>query len=183
VFARGSNGELKGSGRSIAGFHLRDALDLAAKRAPEVITRFGGHAYAAGVTIGESGFEHFAAVFESIARERLTPADLSRTIDSDGVLAPRELGVELAAALRDEVWGQGFPAPLFDDTFSVLAQRTVGGSHSKLSLARGGDRFEAMLFRHVDALPPSIRAAYRPEISEWRGEASLTLVIEYWQGA
>ena len=183
VFARGSSGELKGSGRSIAGFHLRDALDLAAKRAPDVISRFGGHAYAAGVTIGESGLKRFAAAFESIAREHLTPADLARTIDSDGVLAPGELGVELAAALRDAVWGQGFPAPLFDDTFSVLAQRTVAGSHSKLSLSRGGERFEAMLFRHVDAVPASIRAAYRPEIHEWRGESSLTLVIEHWQVA
>jgi single-stranded-DNA-specific exonuclease len=181
VFAKGTNGELKGSGRSIAGFHLRDALDLAAKRAPGVVTRFGGHAYAAGVTIGESGFARFAAVFESIAREHLSPSDLARTIDSDGVLAPGELGVELAAALRNQVWGQGFPAPLFDDTFSVLAQRTVGGSHSKLSLARGGERFNAILFRQVDTLPPSIRAAYRPEINEWRGELSLELVIEHWQ--
>ena len=180
VFAKGANGELKGSGRSIAGFHLRDALDLAAKRAPGVMTRFGGHAYAAGVSIVETGLAQFAAEFESIAREQLTPSDLARTIDSDGVLAPGELGVELATALRDQVWGQGFSAPLFDDTFSVLAQRTVGGSHSKLSLERGGERFDAMLFRHVDALPSSIRAVYRPEINEWRGEASLNLVIEHW---
>ena len=181
VFARGANGELKGSGRSIAGFHLRDALDLAAKQVPDVITRFGGHAYAAGVTIEEPGLAHFAEVFESIAREHLSPSDLARTIDSDGVLGPGELGVELATALRNQVWGQGFPAPLFDDTFSVLAQRTVGGSHSKLSLARGGERFDAILFRHVDALPPSIRVAYRPELNEWRGELSLELVIEHWQ--
>ena len=181
VFARGSTGELKGSGRSIAGFHLRDALDLVAKRAPEVVRRFGGHAYAAGVTIAESGLARFAAALESIAREQLSSSDLSRTIDSDGTLGPGELGVTLAAALRDQVWGQGFPAPLFDDTFSVLAQRTVGGSHSKLSLARGGERFDAILFRHVDTLPPSIRIAYRPEINEWRGEASLELVIEHWQ--
>jgi single-stranded-DNA-specific exonuclease len=181
VFAKGTNGELKGSGRSIAGFHLRDALDLAAKRAPGVVSRFGGHAYAAGLTIGESGLACFADVFESIAREHLSPADLARTIDSDGMLAPGELGVELAAALRNQVWGQGFPAPLFDDTFSVLAQRTVGGSHAKLTLARGDERFDAILFRHVDTLPPSIRAAYRPEINEWRGDMSLELVIEHWQ--
>jgi len=119
--------------------------------------------------------------FESIAREHLSSADLARTIDSDGALAPGELGVELAAALREQVWGQGFPAPVFDDTFSVLAQRTVGGSHSKLSLARGAERFDAILFRHVDALPPSIRIAYRLELNEWRGESSLELVIEHWQ--
>jgi len=183
VFARGSGGELKGSGRSIAGFHLRDALDLAAKRAPGLLAKFGGHAYAAGLTLAESDLPRFAGIFEAIARERLTPADLARTLESDGALAPGELGVELASTLRREVWGQGFPAPVFDDTFSVLGQRIVGGRHSKLALGRGAERFDAILFRHADPLPPSIRAAYRPDVNEWRGEASLQLVIEYWQPA
>ncbi len=183
VFARGTGGELKGSGRSIAGFHLRDALDLAAKRAPGLLTKFGGHAFAAGLTLAESGLPRFAAMFEAIAREQLSPADLARTLDSDGSLASGELDVELAQVLRAEVWGQGFPAPVFDDTFSVLAQRTVGGSHSKLALARGTERFDAILFRHVDSLPRFIRAAYRPDVNEWRGEASLQLVIEHWQPA
>ena len=183
VFARGNGSELKGSGRSIPGFHLRDALDLATKRAPGLLAKFGGHAYAAGLTISESELPRFAAIFEAIARERLTSVDLARTLDSDGSLEPGELGIELAGTLRDEVWGQGFPAPLFDDTFSVLAQRIVGGSHSKLALARGAERFDAILFRHVDPLPPSIRAAYRPDINEWRGELLLQLVIEHWQQA
>ena len=183
VFARGTGGELKGSGRSIAGFHLRDALDLAAKRAPGLLTKFGGHAFAAGLTLAESGLPHFAEIFETIAREQLSPADLGRTLDSDGGLASGELHVELAQVLRAEVWGQGFPAPVFDDTFSVLAQRTVGGNHSKLALARGTDRFDAILFRHVDPLPRLIRAAYRPDVNEWRGEATLQLVIEHWQPA
>ena len=183
VFARGSGGELKGSGRSIAGFHLRDALDLAAKRAPGLVTRFGGHAFAAGLTLAESGLPRFAAIFEAIAREQLSPSDLARTLPSDGSLAAGELGVELAEILRAEVWGQGFPAPVFDDTFSVLAQRTVGGNHSKLALARGTERFDAILFRHADPLPRLIRAAYRPDVNEWRGKASLQLVIEHWQPA
>ncbi len=183
VFARGTGGELKGSGRSIAGFHLRDALDLAAKRAPGLLTKFGGHAFAAGLTLAESGLPRFAEIFETIAREQLSPADLARTLDSDGGLASGELHVELAQVLRAEVWGQGFPAPVFDDTFSVLAQRTVGGNHSKLALARGTDRFDAILFRHVDPLPRLIRAAYRPDVNEWRGEATLQLVIEHWQPA
>jgi single-stranded-DNA-specific exonuclease len=183
VFARGTGGELKGSGRSIAGFHLRDALDLAAKRAPGLLAKFGGHAFAAGLTLAESDLPRFAAIFEAIAREQLSPGDLARTLDSDGGLAPGELGVELARILRAEVWGQGFPAPVFDDTFSVLAQRTVGGNHSKLALARGTERFDAILFRHVDPLPRFIRAAYRPDVNEWRGEASLQLVIEHWQPA
>ena len=183
VFARGTGGELKGSGRSIAGFHLRDALDLAAKRAPGLLAKFGGHAFAAGLTLAESDLPRFATMFEAIAREQLSPADLARTLDSDGGLAPGELDVELAAALRAEVWGQGFPAPVFDDTFSVLAQRTVGEHHSKLALARGTERFDAILFRHADPLPRSIRAAYRPDVNEWRGQVSLQLVIEYWQPA
>jgi len=181
VFARGKDGELKGSGRSIAGFHLRDALDLASKRSPGLLTKFGGHAYAAGLSLAEADLPRFAATFETIAREQLTPGDLARALDSDGTLAAGELSIELAAALRDQVWGQGFAAPLFDDTFEVLAQRTVGGSHSKLALNRGGERFDAILFGHVDALPASISAAYRPEINEWRGETTLQLVIEHWQ--
>jgi len=181
VFARGKDGELKGSGRSIAGFHLRDALDLASKRSPGILTKFGGHAYAAGLSLAESDLARFAATFETIAREQLTPGDLARALDSDGTLAPGELSIELAAALRDQVWGQGFAAPLFEDTFEVLAQRIVGGRHSKLALTRGGERFDAILFGHVDALPASISAAYRPEINEWRGETTLQLVIEHWQ--
>jgi single-stranded-DNA-specific exonuclease len=180
VFARGTAGELKGSGRSIAGFHLRDALDLAQKRAPGLLAKFGGHAYAAGLTLAESDLPRFAAIFETIAREQLSSGDLARTLDSDGSLAAGELGIDLASALGAEVWGQGFPAPVFDDTFSVLAQRIVGGHHSKLVLARGAERFDAILFRHAEPLPPTIRAAYRPDINEWRGEESLQLVIEHW---
>jgi single-stranded-DNA-specific exonuclease len=183
VFARGAAGELKGSGRSIPGFHLRDALDLAAKRAPGVLAKFGGHAYAAGVTLAEADLPCFAALFEAIAREQLTASDLARTTESDGSLAPEELTFALAGALRDEVWGQGFPAPLFDDTFSVLDQRIVGGQHSRLTLARSGQRFEAILFRDAEPLPPSVHAAYRPEVNEWNGLASLQLVVEQWRPA
>jgi single-stranded-DNA-specific exonuclease len=183
VFARGGSGELKGSGRSIAGFHLRDALDLVTKRAPGVITRFGGHAYAAGLSLAEADLPRFAAAFEAIAREQLSPAQLARTQDSDGSLTPDELTFDLARALAGEVWGQGFPAPVFDDAFAVADQRIVGDKHSKLILAREGKRFAAILFNHVEPLPASIRAAYRPDVNEWNGTASLQLVIEYWQPA
>ena len=183
VFAEAGGGELKGSGRSIAGFHLRDALDLASKRAPGMLTKFGGHAYAAGLSLAASDLPRFAALFEVIAREQLSPGDLARTLESDGELARGELNIELASTLRLEVWGQGFPSPVFDDTFSVLDQRIVGQHHSKLALARGTERFDAILFRHSDPLPASIRAAYRPEINEWNGLSSLQLVIEYWQPA
>lgn len=183
VFARGATGELKGSGRAIAGFHLRDALDLVAKRAPGMLTKFGGHAFAAGVTLAEADLPRFAVLFEAVAREWLTPADLARAVESDGALAPGELTFELAAALRDEVWGQGFPAPVFDDTFAVVEQRLVGGQHARLVLARRGQRLEAILFRHTDPLPPTIRAAYRPDVNEWNGRASLQLVVLYWEPA
>jgi single-stranded-DNA-specific exonuclease len=182
VFAPGG-GTLKGSGRSIAGFHLRDALDLVSKRAPGMIARFGGHAYAAGLTLAEDDLPRFAALFEVIAREQLSPAQLARTLETDGSLAPGDLTYELAGALREGVWGQGFAAPVFDDRFAVLDQRTVGETHSRLVLGREGERFEAILFRHAEPLPPTIHAAYRPEINEWNGTASLQLVVEDWAPA
>ena len=181
VFARGADGELKGSGRSIAGFHLRDALDLVAKRIPGAVAKYGGHAYAAGVTLSESELPRFIDAFEAIARECLTPSQLERILESDGPLEPGELSFELARVLGAEVWGQGFPPPVFDDAFSVLDQRVVGGSHSRLTLGRGNERFDAILFRHADPLPLSIRAAYRPEVTEWNGTLSLQLVIEHWR--
>jgi len=187
VFARGAAGELKGSGRSIAGFHLRDALDLIAKREPGTLQKFGGHAYAAGLSLAEADLPRFAAAFESIAREQLTPAQLHRTLDSDGSLGAGELTFDLARALGDEVWGQGFPAPVFDDLFAVIEQRIVGGKHSRLVLERSSEgadrRFAAILFNHAETLPTSIRAAYRPDVNEWNGAASLQLVIEHWQSA
>jgi single-stranded-DNA-specific exonuclease len=180
VFARGGAGELKGSGRSIDGFHLRDALDLVAKRTPGLIARFGGHAYAAGLTIDESALPAFAAAFEQVAREGLTPAQLHRTHESDGVLGPGELTLELAAGLRERVWGQGMPAPAFDDTFEVIDTRVVGGKHTRMTLARGKERFEAILFQYAGLLPARIRAAYRPESNDWQGNTSLQLTIEHW---
>jgi single-stranded-DNA-specific exonuclease len=180
VFARGTQGELKGSGRSIAGFHLRDAIDLVAKREPTLISRFGGHAFAAGLTIAEAGLPAFAAAFEQVAHDWLSPAQLHRTHESDGALAQGELTLELAAQLRERVWGQGMPAPAFDDTFDVTDSRIVGGKHSRIGLARGDERFDAILFNHAEPLPGRIRAAYRPEVNEWQGRLSLQLTIEHW---
>jgi single-stranded-DNA-specific exonuclease len=108
---------------------------------------------------------------------------LARTLETDGALAAGELTLPLAAVLRDGVWGQGFPAPVFDDVFAVAAQRVVGSGHSKLTLERGGERFDAMLFRHADPLPARIRAAFRPDVNEWNGAVALQLVVEGWQPA
>jgi single-stranded-DNA-specific exonuclease len=180
VFARAGSGELRGSGRSIAGFHLRDALDLVAKRHPGAILRFGGHAFAAGLSLKEDSLPVFRDALEAVAREKLTAADLARTVETDGALAPGELDLALARNLRDKVWGQGMPAPTFDDVFDVLGTRVVGGAHTRLTLAREGERFEAILFRHSEALPARLRAAYRPEVNEWQGTLALELTIEHW---
>jgi single-stranded-DNA-specific exonuclease len=180
VFARGTGSELKGSGRSIAGFHLRDALDLVDKREPGAILRFGGHAFAAGLAVAEGALPRFAAAFEAVARQQLTPAQLERTLDSDGSLAPGELTLDLATELRGHVWGQGFPPPVFDDRFTLRSQRIVGGRHSRLVLARApGESFEAILFNRVDPLPDHVRVAYRPDVNEWNGATSLQLVVEH----
>ncbi len=180
VFAPGNDGELRGSGRSIPGFHLRDALDLVAKREPGLIQRFGGHAYAAGLTLSADSLDRFAAAFDAIARDLLTPAQLRRTFESDGELAPGELDFGLAERLRAQVWGQGFPAPVFDAEFDVADQRVVGQRHTRLALARGAITFDAILFGEVDPLPHRIRAAFRPDVNEYQGLRSLQLVVEHW---
>ncbi|GIK84691.1 MAG: single-stranded-DNA-specific exonuclease [Betaproteobacteria bacterium] len=183
VFAPGPDGTLRGSGRSIPGFHLRDALDLVAKREPGLIERFGGHAAAAGLTLPEAGFGRFAAAFERVAREWLGPADLARIVESDGALAPGELDLALARRLREPVWGHGFPPPAFDDEFEVLATRIVAGAHTRATVARAGERFEAMLFRSTVPLPARIRAVFRPEVDTFRGTDALRLVLLHWQPA
>ncbi|HET9045997.1 MAG TPA: single-stranded-DNA-specific exonuclease RecJ, partial [Casimicrobiaceae bacterium] len=183
VFARADGGELRGSGRSIPGFHLRDALDLVAKRAPGTIARFGGHAYAAGLTLPEGELPRFAATFEAVAREALTPAQLHRTVETDGPLGPGELTLTLARAMRDGVWGQGFPWPTFDGVFTVGRQRVVGERHLKVELLHGDERLDAVIFRQTDPLPDRIHAAYRPEINGWNGRESLEVVVEHWAPA
>jgi single-stranded-DNA-specific exonuclease len=181
AFAPGNPGELKGSGRSIAGLHLRDALDLVAKRAPGLLLRFGGHAAAAGLTLRASDFGRFAEIFESVARELLSAAQLARTIETDGSLASAHLDLGLAQLLERQIWGQGFPQPLFCDEFEVLNQRVVGEKHLKLKLARGGRTVEAMRFNALDPLPSPVRAAYRLSVNEFNGAQKLQLVIEHWE--
>ena len=183
VFARGNDHELRGSGRSISGFHLRDALDLVAKRAPGTILRFGGHAFAAGLSIPPDALARFATAFESVAREKISDAQLHRVHESDGALSRGELTLELGATMGECVWGQGFPPPAFDDTFDVVAQRVVGDGHAKLTVARGGERFTAMAFRTPLPMPGRIHALFRPEVNYWNGLLSLELVIDYWTAA
>lgn len=180
AFAAGSGEELKGSGRSIHGMHLRDALDLVAKRSPGLLQKFGGHAAAAGLSLLRTDLQRFSEAFESVARELLTLDQLQRRIETDGSLAAREVTFDLAASLSSQVWGQGFPAPSFDDEFQVVEQRVVGGMHRRLRLVRDRTHFDAIAFHCEQALPDRIRAVYRLELNEYRGTATLQLLLEYW---
>ncbi|MEI7968501.1 MAG: single-stranded-DNA-specific exonuclease RecJ [Betaproteobacteria bacterium] len=187
-FAAGPDGELKGSGRSIPALHLRDALDLVDRRHPGLMLRFGGHAAAAGVSVRPDAFERFRAAFESVVTSLLSPADLERVIETDGSLSPEDLNLTVAEALREAVWGQGFPPPLFADTLRVDAQKLVGGAHLKLEVMpergkRSTPAVQAMLFRHDTPLPARIRAAYRLEVNEWNGNREVQLTVDHWEPA
>jgi single-stranded-DNA-specific exonuclease len=172
---------LRGSGRSIAGLHLRDALDLVSKRAPGLIRRFGGHAMAAGLTIGAPDYERFAAEFERAVDECLPPHARLRVVETDGALDAMHCSLEVARLLDAGIWGQGFPQPLFCDTFAVEAQRIVGERHTKLLLVKGGRRLEAMRFGAVDPLPPQVRAAYRLSVNEFNGLKNIQLNVEHFE--
>ena len=179
AFARDGQGNLKGSGRSIAGFHMRDALDLVTKRHPQLISKFGGHAMAAGLTIHESAMAEFSNAFDAVARELLTPADLAERIETDGTLDSDELTFDFVRAIDAQVWGQGFSAPSFTGHFRVLEQRVVGEKHLKLKLGLGATTFEAMRFGSADALNTSIDAVFKPSINEFRGQSTLQLLLDY----
>ena len=181
VFARADDGTLKGSGRSIPGLHLRDALDLVDRHHPGLILKFGGHAMAAGLTLAADGHARFAAAFETVVRDLLDPADLEGRIDTDGELPPSEHSYALAAAFDQAVWGQGFPAPLFTGVFDVTSQRVVGEKHLKLKLARDGQVFDAMHFFHSEPLPDRIRAVYALMPNEFNGQQSLQLKVQHWE--
>ncbi len=183
AFARGNEGELKGSGRSIAGVHLRDALDLVTKREPGLILRFGGHAMAAGLTIAEADLPRFEAAFETVVRELVGEQPPERTIDSDGPLDPGHMTLAAARRLEQEIWGQGFPGPLFDDVFEVESQRLLKDRHLKLALRKGQARFDAIRFNHAESAPARIRAAYRLAVNEFNGRSSVQLMIDYFEAA
>jgi single-stranded-DNA-specific exonuclease len=185
AFAAGPDGELRGSGRSIPGLHLRDALDLLDKRQPGLLLRFGGHAAAAGLCIRQADFQAFRSAFDRTLRDLLSAEQLEQRLDTDGTLGAAEMTLELAQAIADIAWGQGFPPPRFHGVFRVADQRIVGGGHLKLLLGQpAGARaaaWEAMLFRHTDLLPEHIRAVYRLDVNEWNGLRALQLVLDYWE--
>lgn len=182
TLASGHEGELKGSGRSIPGFHLRDALDLIDRRNPGLLPKFGGHAMAAGVTIREGGLDQFGEAFELVARELLTPADLNQILMVDGPLETSEISLKTVALIKEQVWGQAFQEPVFLDEFIVVEGRSMGnGKHMSLTLQKDGQRFKAVKFRHTEAppLPQSrIVLAYKLADNPYRGQVYLQLMIE-----
>ena len=182
VFARGVDGHLKGSGRSIPGFHLRDALDLMAKRHPGLLLRFGGHAMAAGCTLGDAaqggGVGLFDQALRQVASEWLDKATLTRTLRTDGPLAVEWFNIETVGLLDAQVWGQGFEAPVFCDEVQVLQQRLVGEKHLKLRLKHAGHERDAIWFSHTEPLPATVRLAFRVGLDEWNGRQRVQMVVE-----
>ena len=178
VFALAQDGSLKGSGRSIPGFHLRDALDLVAKRHPGVLKRFGGHAMAAGCTLDEEHFDTFDEALQQVAREWLDAATLQRKLLTDGPLAAEYCNAETVATLDAQVWGQAFEQPMFCDVVDVVGQRLVADKHLKLRVRHLGQVREAIWFGHTEPVGERVRLAYRLSLDEWQGQQRLQMVVE-----
>jgi single-stranded-DNA-specific exonuclease len=176
--AVGHEHELKGSGRSIAGFHLRDALDLVAKRHPGVLLRFGGHAMAAGCTISRDHFVTFQQGLTRVALEWLDAATLTRRIDTDGPLKPEYRRVELLDLLHREVWGQGFAPPTFSEELEVVSQRLVGEKHLALKLKHQGQAVDGIWFGHTEPLPARVKLAFRLDGDAWSGVRRVRFLVE-----
>lgn len=176
--APGKEHELKGSGRSIPGFHLRDALDLVAKRHPGVLLRFGGHAMAAGCTVAEEHFDVFEQALAQVAQEWLDAATLLRRLHTDGPLAPEYRRPDLVDTLHGEVWGQGFAPPVFSEEVEVLSQKLVGEKHLALKLRHQGQAVDGIWFGHTQPLPPRVKIAFRLETDEWQGVRRVRFLVE-----
>lgn len=182
AFARDKDGKIRGSGRSIPEFHLRDALDLVAKRHPGLIVQFGGHAMAAGLTLQPDGFDVFTEAFETVAKEWLTQTQLERIIETDGSLDDDCFTLDFIGLLDTQVWGHGFPAPVFCDEFTVINQRVLKEKHLRLQLERNGKHYTAIQFGNSAALPRRARLAYRLDANEFNGRTSVQLIVEHSEG-
>jgi single-stranded-DNA-specific exonuclease len=176
--ASGKEHELKGSGRSIPGFHLRDALDLVAKRQPGVLLRFGGHAMAAGCTIAEEHLEIFEEALGLVAQEWLDAATLLRRLHTDGPLLPEYRRPDLVDTLHHEVWGQGFAPPVFSEEVEVVSQRLVGEKHLQLKLKHQGQPVDGIWFGHTEPLPARVKLAFRLDADEWQGVRRVRFLVE-----
>jgi single-stranded-DNA-specific exonuclease len=178
--ATGKTHELKGSGRSIPGFHLRDALDLIAKRHPGVLLRFGGHAAAAGCTIAADHFDTFCQALQHIATEWLDKATLQRKLETDGPLDPKYRAPDIVDTLQQQVWGQGFAPPVFCEELEIVSQRLVGqtSKHLALKVKHGHELVDAIWFGHTDTLPERTRLAFRMDSDDWNGQRRVRFLVE-----
>jgi single-stranded-DNA-specific exonuclease len=176
--APGKEHELKGSGRSIPGFHLRDALDLVAKRAPGVLLRFGGHAMAAGCTVAEEHLDVFEETLNQVAAEWLDAATLQRRLETDGPLPSEYLRMDMVDMLHREVWGRGFAAPVFCEEVDVVSQRLVGEKHLSLKLKHQGQAIDGIWFGRTEPLPSRVKLAYRLDADEWQGQKRVRFMVE-----
>jgi single-stranded-DNA-specific exonuclease len=176
--APGKEHELKGSGRSIPGFHLRDALDLVAKRQPGVLLRFGGHAMAAGCTISEENFELFESTLQQVANEWLDSATLTRRLETDGPLAPEYRRIDVVDTLHQSVWGQGFAAPTFSEEVEVVSQRLINDKHLLLKLKHQGQPIDGIWFGRTEALPERVTLAFQLDADEYRGERKVRFLVQ-----
>ena len=179
TFAPAGEGLIKGSGRSITGFHLRDALDLVSKQAPSLIDKFGGHAMAAGLSMRADRFDAFAAAFEAVGRSWLSQNQLERVLETDGPLEEAFFTIQFIELLDNQVWGQGFAAPVFCDEFRVISQRVLKERHLKLQLEKSGQRFDAIWFGHIDSLTARARVAFRLDANEFNGVTRVQLMVEH----
>ncbi|WP_338761418.1 single-stranded-DNA-specific exonuclease RecJ [Massilia sp. METH4] len=179
TFAPAGDGWIKGSGRSIAGFHMRDALDLVSKRAPSLIDKFGGHAMAAGLSIRAEAFDAFAQAFETVGQAWLTEQQLERVIETDGPLEDAYFTTQFIELMDGIVWGQGFAPPVFCDEFRVISQRILKDKHLKLLLERNGARYDAIWFGRTDALGDRARVAFRLDANEYNGTTRVQLMVEH----
>ena len=186
AFADAGNGEIKGSARSIKGLHMRDLLELVNSRHPGLISKFGGHAMAAGLTLKFGGFATFAKAYDDAVREQLKPEQLTGELWSDGELTPTELTLEIAQLLRNAgPWGQSFEEPLFDGYFKIIQQRIVGERHLKLvletpcsTLMLDAIAFNVDLHTWPDATIQHARIVYKLDVNEYRGNFTLQLMVE-----
>jgi single-stranded-DNA-specific exonuclease len=176
--APGKEHELKGSGRSIPGFHLRDALDLMAKKHPHVLLRFGGHAMAAGCTIEEENLELFEACFMEVAAALMSTATLQRKLETDGPLEAQYRRVEFIDVMHKEVWGQGFAPPVFSEEVEVVSQKLVGEKHLALKLKHQGQPVDGIWFGRIEPLPARVKLAYRLDVDEWQGQKRVRFMVE-----
>nr|WP_216605036.1 single-stranded-DNA-specific exonuclease RecJ [Pelistega suis] len=179
AFAPGDDGEIRGSGRSVPDVHLRDALDLVSKRYPHLIQKFGGHAMAAGLTIAEKDFNNFILAFDKAVVDISGKTNFSPLIETDGSLDLAYANAETAIALTQQVWGAGFPSPLFRDVFHVRNQRLLKDKHLKLQVMRGQQMFDAIWFNHTEELPETVELVYEFVPNYWNGNVYTQLMIRH----